>query len=57
MKSYYGEYLSDALVESLFANVKAVEGIALLPLDGGGGAAESGSFQVSEWTSERELIC
>jgi hypothetical protein len=46
MKAYHGEFLSDALVASLFAGVKEVDGIALLPLDGAGGAAETGSFQV-----------
>ncbi len=47
MKAYYAEYLSDALMESLVAGMREVEGVALLPLDGAGGAAEAGSFEVS----------
>lgn len=55
MRSYYREYLSDSLVESLYANVTPVDGVALLPFESGASdAADLGSFQVR---SERTFVC
>lgn len=45
MHDYYKEFLSDSLVESLFARVPVVDGIALLPLDAGPVTHDGGNFQ------------
>ncbi len=45
MHDYYKEFLSDSLVESLFARVAPVDGVALLPLDVAEHLETSGNFQ------------
>jgi hypothetical protein len=45
MHDYYKEFLSDSLVESLFARVTPVDGVALLPLDVAEHQETSGNFQ------------
>ncbi len=45
MHDYYKEFLSDSLVESLFARVVPVDGIQLLPLEVAENLQDGGNFQ------------